>query len=108
HRKQILFTAIALAALAAIVVPTGIAMRHSFVNLGLSACRREMGTGQFINREFSNECNNAFRQFDNQYGVVHAVSVLLVFLPLVIGLFWGAPLVAGEVEHGTHRLVWTQ
>jgi hypothetical protein len=23
-------------------------------------------------------------------------------------LFFGAPLVAGEVEHGTHRLVWTQ
>jgi ABC-type transport system involved in multi-copper enzyme maturation permease subunit len=34
--------------------------------------------------------------------------VLLWFLPLFAGLFWGAPLVAREVEHGTHRLVWTQ
>jgi ABC-type transport system involved in multi-copper enzyme maturation permease subunit len=36
------------------------------------------------------------------------------FLPLVIaapaffGMFWGAPLVARELENGTHRLVWTQ
>jgi hypothetical protein len=34
--------------------------------------------------------------------------VLFIFLPVLIGLFWGAPLVAREVEHGTHRLVWTQ
>jgi hypothetical protein len=29
-------------------------------------------------------------------------------LPLLVGLFWGAPLVARELEHGTHRFVWTQ
>lgn len=29
-------------------------------------------------------------------------------VPAVIGVFWGAPLVAREVEAGTHRLVWTQ
>src|SRR6266487_6585046 len=27
---------------------------------------------------------------------------------VLVGLFWGAPLVAREIEHGTHRLVWTQ
>jgi hypothetical protein len=34
--------------------------------------------------------------------------LLFLILPLLVGLFWGAPLVAREVEHGTHRLVWTQ
>lgn len=29
-------------------------------------------------------------------------------LPAVIGVFWGAPLVAREVSSGTHRLVWSQ
>jgi hypothetical protein len=29
-------------------------------------------------------------------------------VPAVIGVFWGAPLIAREVEAGTHRLVWTQ
>jgi hypothetical protein len=32
----------------------------------------------------------------------------LVALPAVIGVFWGAPLVARELEAGTHRLAWTQ
>ena len=27
---------------------------------------------------------------------------------MLVGIFWGAPLVAREIEHGTHRLVWTQ
>lgn len=32
----------------------------------------------------------------------------LPVLPLVVGLFWGAPLLARELERGTHRLAWTQ
>ena len=28
--------------------------------------------------------------------------------PPLLGIFWGAPLVARELEAGTHRLVWTQ
>ena len=34
--------------------------------------------------------------------------VVVYALPVVIGLFWGAPLVARELEAGTHRLVWNQ
>ena len=29
-------------------------------------------------------------------------------VPAVIGAFWGAPMVARELEAGTHRLMWTQ
>ena len=29
-------------------------------------------------------------------------------MPALIGTFWGAPLVASELESGTYRLVWTQ
>jgi hypothetical protein len=32
----------------------------------------------------------------------------LIAVPGVIGLFWGAPLIARELEAGTHRLVWNQ
>jgi hypothetical protein len=34
--------------------------------------------------------------------------VTMYVLPGVIGVFWGAPLVARELETGTHRLVWNQ
>ncbi|WNI34128.1 transporter [Streptomyces sp. ITFR-6] len=37
---------------------------------------------------------------------VGGVTVLLV--PALIGMFWGAPLVARELESGTHRLAWNQ
>ncbi|HET6987923.1 MAG TPA: ABC transporter permease [Kribbella sp.] len=33
---------------------------------------------------------------------------LLLAVPPVIGAFWGAPLIARELETGTHRLVWSQ
>jgi hypothetical protein len=35
-------------------------------------------------------------------------SILLLIMPALVGLFWGAPLVARELEAGTHRLVWNQ
>jgi hypothetical protein len=36
------------------------------------------------------------------------LSALVVVTPGVLGMFWGAPLVAGELESGTFRLAWTQ
>jgi hypothetical protein len=35
-------------------------------------------------------------------------SASVVALPAVVGMFWGAPLIARELETGTHRLAWTQ
>jgi hypothetical protein len=34
--------------------------------------------------------------------------VMILVTPAVIGIFWGAPLVAREIEAGTHHLAWTQ
>jgi hypothetical protein len=40
---------------------------------------------------------------------VYTVATLVVLcLPAIVGAFWGAPLVARELEAGTHRLVWNQ
>jgi hypothetical protein len=30
------------------------------------------------------------------------------YVTIGVCMFWGAPLVARDIEHGTHRLVWTQ
>jgi hypothetical protein len=37
-----------------------------------------------------------------------ALGILVIVVPGIIGLFWGAPLVARELESGTYRLAWTQ
>ena len=36
------------------------------------------------------------------------INVLLLFLPCLLGMVFGAPLVASEAEHATNRLAWTQ
>ena len=40
--------------------------------------------------------------------LLYAGIVVLAVAPAVIGAFWGAPMVARELEAGTHRLVWNQ
>jgi hypothetical protein len=40
---------------------------------------------------------------------LYLVGTLAVFfLPVLVGMFWGAPLVARELDTGTYRLAWTQ
>jgi len=36
------------------------------------------------------------------------ISVVVLVAPALIGIFWGAPLIARELETGTYRLGWTQ
>jgi hypothetical protein len=40
--------------------------------------------------------------------LVYALDALAVVGPALLGLFWGAPLIARELETGTAALVWTQ
>jgi hypothetical protein len=42
------------------------------------------------------------------YPILQQLGTVLVVLPALIGIFWGAPLVARELEAGTFRLAWTQ
>ncbi|SDK88044.1 ABC transporter permease subunit [Streptomyces indicus] len=48
------------------------------------------------------------RFLDSHQSAFLGVSGLLLLLPALIGLFWGAPLVARELETGTFRMAWTQ
>jgi hypothetical protein len=43
------------------------------------------------------------------YPVIYFAGGAVMYLtPLVIGAFWGAPMIARELEAGTHRLTWNQ
>jgi hypothetical protein len=57
----------------------------------------------------SHDCDTAVPAFlghDNTLRLV--LDSLVRAVPAIIGIFWGAPLVARELEAGTYRLVWTQ
>jgi hypothetical protein len=95
HRKQALYTVIALAVLAAFIVPTGLAMHRDFDRLVVRGCVPTV------------PCDG-YHEFSTTYGSYIYVCMLLLVVPLLFGLFWGAPLVSREIEQGTHHMIWTQ
>ena len=107
HRKQLIYTLIALALAAAVLVPTGLAMHHEFVSTGLADCIAKNGTAQLVSSTVP-DCGHQTRAFQQDFSSLQFVGVLFVVFPVFVGIFYGAPLVAQELEHGTHRFVWTQ
>jgi hypothetical protein len=49
--------------------------------------------------------NTVLNAYTKSFPIVQTLSVAL---PAILGVFWGAPLIAHELETGTYRLAWTQ
>jgi hypothetical protein len=97
HRASILAAGGVLAALGTLLLVTGLGMRSTFDRLGLDRCAAPI----------EETCAQAASQFSrSQAG--NLMFPLLLVVPALVGLFWGAPLVAREIEQGTHRFAWTQ
>ena len=107
HRKQFLYTAIALIVLAAVLLPTGLSMHHVFTDSGLAACLAKVSTSPVVSQN-ADTCGQLSNEFARQFNSMGFIGILFLILPALVGLFYGAPLVAREVENGTHRFVWTQ
>ena len=121
HRKQLLFGVVALLVLGAFFVRTGRPIHDRFEQLGLPECLPQTIDTTVVAELFGGpaslddataaitRCAQTAREFFNDYGnIIFTLGSLLLILPMLVGMFWGAPLVARELEHGTHRLVWTQ
>lgn len=96
-----LVTVIALAVLGAVLGASGGGIADDYAS-GLAAaggnCNDPMST-----------CNEFVQNFwqENQYGFLGTI-LLLLLLPALIGLFWGAPLITRELEARTLWLIWNQ
>jgi hypothetical protein len=89
--------AAALAALAALLAVTGPGLADDYAT-GIAACTTQGGDcSDFVDRFFGDHLT-----------LFLAVTAVVLVLPALIGLFWGAPLLTRELEAGTHRLVWNQ
>ncbi len=53
-------------------------------------------------------CSTATDAFLAHDRLLQDFGNLVIALPAIVGIFWGAPLVARELETGTYRLVWAQ
>jgi MFS family permease len=93
-RTQALVAAVALAALASYLGYLGHRIRDDYA--GVVGCR-------------PSDCATARHAFDESYtGPVTIVGLLVIAVPALIGMFWGAPLITRELEERTDRLVWNQ
>ncbi len=96
-RTQALAALAVLAATATYVLITGPQMRHTY-NADLAACKTpRLGCGSLLPQVL-----------EPYQSAEHLLGLLLLVLPALIGIFWGAPLVAAEFERGTHRMAWNQ
>ncbi len=95
HRAQLYIGAGLLTALAVLLLITGLQMAAQY-HSALTACAASHSCGDLANTLFLGS---------------HAVGFLVIMTlgaPLLIGLFWGAPLVAAEFETGTSQFAWMQ
>jgi hypothetical protein len=71
----------------------------SVYDAAVAACRESGGQSAVCT---NNPVTITYRGL--QYGVI----ALVLVVPALIGMFWGSPLIAHELETGTFRLAWTQ
>jgi len=108
HRKQLLFVLLAVAALAALLVPVGLRMHDAMASSGLLTCIRALGDAEWLPLDSAMDCEMEGGKFSDKYSWAQLPAVLMILFPMLLGMFFGAPLVSREIEQGTHRLVWTQ
>jgi ABC-type transport system involved in multi-copper enzyme maturation permease subunit len=99
-RPQAVTSLAALAAFAILLGATAPHLTSLYASSGITACH-----GQGCDRSAS----NFLGLLSGPYTVVFMLGVAgVVLAPALIGVFWGAPLIAREFETGTFRMAWTQ
>ncbi len=97
HRTHAIVAALVIVAVAALIVPTGIAIANSYHHAVMNCSVSHVGCGDIPGTVFGS--NGVFTSL---------VQDLAMAFPLIIGIFWGAPLVAREFEASTEDFAWTQ
>jgi ABC-2 family transporter protein len=101
-RIQAYIAAAALALVAVAMVLDNHLLADLWTNSGAATCT----SAHNCTNEISNFVDSARAGLT---ATLFELSLIFMYvLPPVIGVFWGAPLVARELEAGTHRLVWNQ
>jgi hypothetical protein len=97
-RAQAIVAAAAFVGLGIVLGYTGPHLVHLYHASGITACQATP----------NGDCGPLIDDFTSRYPLLHSLGALIILIPGIIGAFWGAPLLARELETGTHRVAWTQ
>jgi hypothetical protein len=98
QRAESVIAAAILAALAALLIPTGIQMASAYQHDGLAAC---------LSHGASGSCGQTVEAFTLRFGQIGSLTAWFTLIPGLIGALFAAPFI-GLLEQGTCRLDWTQ
>jgi hypothetical protein len=97
-RGQAMVAGAALAAFAIALVITGVGLNHRYDEAGLPGCQASHNCQQLAVNFISQ-----IHDFRSEFGLFLGGIAVVYLVPALIGLFWGAPLIARELEAGTLR-----
>jgi hypothetical protein len=95
HRNQVRLATGAFAVFAVLLLVTGLRMAHDY-DVAHTACQATATCDQLSHDLFRGD------------GLIIDLVLATIVVPLLFGMFWGAPLVARELEERTADLAWTQ
>jgi hypothetical protein len=108
RRVALITVAILLAAFSLYLLIMGLRIHSAYA--GVSSCHPASSRRcQILSFNFTTTYYQRFGapMFDN-IGKPNGISALLLVVPVLLGVFAGAPLLARELETGTFRFAWTQ
>ena len=109
-RAQAITAAAALAAFAIVLAVTGPDLSSTYNSSGLTTCHGDTCAG--LASTFLNDLSSGGGIAGvpgSPDMILYLLSVVVILItPAIIGIFWGAPLIARELEAGTFRLTWNQ
>jgi hypothetical protein len=110
-RAQAITAVAGLAAFAALLAATEPHLSSMYDSSGLTTCHGDTcaGLADTFLQNLSSGGGFLLIPAAGAYAVLYFFSVLVILIaPAVTGVFWGAPLIARELEAGTFRLTWNQ
>ena len=105
--------AVVLAAFAVLLAVTGPHLASLYAGSKIGSCQGSDCGGpadDFLQQLYGSSLSGASSvDGTGTYWLLYLLGIVIILMaPAVIGIFWGAPLIAGELEAGTHYLAWNQ
>lgn len=101
-RWQAIAAAILLVGAAIALIVTGPQLAHLYDSAGVPSCHAHGDCMANATKFLAEAQSVPYKQ------VYLAILLIILAVPALIGIFWGAPLIAREIETGTFRMAWNQ